>query len=67
MWGNKVREEKDMDENTLEKWAFAMQDAYRRSGNREDACRIALGRYPDIPADIRHAMWEAIDAYEGNA
>jgi len=52
-----------MDEATLELWADAMQDAYRRSNNRENACILVLCKYPEIPTDIRHAMWEAIDAY----
>lgn len=52
-----------MKEETLEQWAYAMQDAYRRSNNRENACILVMQKYPEIPADIRHAMWDAIDAY----
>jgi len=44
-----------MDEKTLEMWAYAMQDGYRRSKNRENACILALSAYPEIPKDIRHA------------
>jgi len=55
-----------MDEETLERWAYAMQDAYRRSSNRENACILFMQQYPEVSADIRHAMWGAIDAYEDN-
>ena len=51
-------------ETKLELWADAMQDAYRRSKNRENACILVLQKYPEIPTDIRHAMWEAMFAYE---
>ena len=52
-----------MDEKTLEQWAYAMQDAYTRSNNRENACVLALSAYPEMPKEIRRAMWQAIDAY----
>ena len=50
----------------LEEWAISMADAYRRSSNRENACALVLHQYPGIPADIRHAMWEAIAAFIDN-
>ena len=52
-----------MDDERLAEIAYAMQEAYRQSKNREDACLLVLNKHPDSPTEIHHAMWHAIDAY----
>ncbi len=52
-----------MDQKTLEEIAYDMQEAYKQTKGREQACLLVLNKHPDSPIEIRHAMWQAIDAY----
>ena len=52
-----------MDDEELEKAAYAMQDAYLNNNNRENACIDVRQKHPDADQDILRGMWQAIDAF----